>query len=492
MEAQTQSQFDVKYAIRTLVLFGLAIVTVMYVEIMLTPVLPRLALDYNVTVGQTTLVLALYTVFGTAITPILGKLGDIYGKKRIMMYVLICYSGMVTITSFTPDFSALLISRTFQGVGLAIIPLAFSIAREQFPRKMIPRAQALISAMLVGGIGLGLSVGAFVANSFGWQTNYHIAAPVVIILTVLIFYQVRESTFRNRRAKLDYAGSAMLGSSLAMIVLGLSEGPQWGWSSPQILALLGVGMLLLIPLMLFERKIKEPLLNFTQLRERNVLVSNILAVTTGTAILLTFTSMIYKLEDAKPSGYGHDILMSGLYLLPFAVVMLIVSYPVGILTSRVGVKPLLLVGSIIGALGSILLSTETSSIQIPEYISVISLGLSFLIVSRQVLLVLSIKPADMGSMTSINQVFFNIGQSLGPAIAASILSTFASAIVLSGHAHLFPTPEAFRYISWLAAFLFIVSFVIALFVKEIIGRKIKDSNYDKEEVVKSQESVENT
>ena len=417
MEASAQSQFDMKYAIRTLVLYGLAIVTVMYVEIMLTPVLPRLALDYNVTVGQTTLVLALYTVFGTAIIPIVGKLGNIYGKKRIMMYVLVCYSAMVTITSFTPDFTALLISRTFQGVGLALIPLAFSLAREQFPRKMIPRAQGLISAMLVGGIGLGLSVGALVANSFGWQANYHIAAPVVIVLTVLIFYQVRESTFRNLHAKLDYAGSAILGSSLAMIVLGLSEGSQWGWTSIQILGLLGVGGLLFIPLVLFERRIKEPLLNFTHLKERNVLVSNFLAVTTGTAILLTFTSMIYKLEDAKPSGYGHDILTSGLYLLPFAIVLLVVSYPVGILISRLGVKPFLLVGCIIGALGSILLSTETSSIQIPEYIAVVSLGLSFLFVSRQVLLVLSVKPTEMGSMTSINQVFFNVGQSLGPVIA---------------------------------------------------------------------------
>jgi MFS family permease len=467
--AAPPSQFDTKYAVKTLTLFGLLVVTVMYIEIMLTPVLPRLALEYNVTVGQTTLILALYTVFGTAITPIVGKLGDIYGKKRVLMYILATYSAMVTVTSFTFNFTTLLISRTFQGVGLAVIPLAFSLAREQFPRQMIPRAQALISAMLVGGIGLGLSVGAFVANGYGWQTNYHIAIPVVIVLTLLIAHVVKESVYRNVHAKLDFVGSTILGGSLAMVVLGFSQGSQWGWTSTPILGLLSLGVLLFIPLVLFERRLKgkEPLLNFSKLRQQNIIVSNVLAVTTGAAILVNFASMIYELEDAKPEGYGQDIFTTGLYILPFALVMLVASYPVGVLISKVGVKPFLLIGSVIGTLGSALLSTGTTAVQIPEYVSVVSLGITMLIVSRQVLLVLSVEPSEMAALTSINQVFLNIGQSLGPPIAASILSAYASSVVIAGHVFSFPTAEAFQYTFWFSSTLFIASFLIALFGKEI-------------------------
>jgi MFS family permease len=470
-DTTVQSTFDLGYARRTLVLFGLVVLTVFYVEIMMAPSTPKILLDYKVTLGETSLVLALYTVFGTAITPIVGKLGDIYGKKKVLTYVLIAYSAMVITTSFTPDFTTLLISRTFQGVGLTVIPLAFSLAREQFPRQMIPRAQAVISGMVFAGIGLGLSAGAFVSNYYGWQANYHIASPIVIALTALIISSVKESAFKNPHAKLDYIGSALFGASLAMIVLGLSQGSQWGWNSTPILTLLSVGGLLLVPLVLVERKIKDPLLNFAQLRVRNIAVSNILAFTTGNSIVLAFSSLVYKLEDAKPIGYGYDILTTGLYILPVAIVVLIVSYPLGVLNSKFGVKPFLLIGGAIGLVGSLLLSTESTAIQIPEYISVAALGFAMLMVSRQILLVLSAKPTEMASQTSINQVFFNVGQSLGPAISALILSTYASNVIFAGHTFSLPTAQAFEYTFWIVAATFIASFLVALLAKEVLSTK---------------------
>jgi MFS family permease len=466
-------QFDSKYANRALVLFGLVVILVMYVEIMLAPSIPRIRLDYSVTLGETSLILALYTIFGTAITPIVGKLGDIYGKKKVLMYVLFAYSIMVTRTSFTPNFTTLLVSRTFQGVGLTVIPLALSLAREQFPRELVPRAQALISAMMMAGIGLGLSAGAFVSNSFGWQANYHIATPIVIALTLFVALVVRESPYKNAHARLDYVGSLILGSSLAMIILGLAEGSQWGWTSLPILGLFSIGGLLFAPLVLYERRVKQPLLDFAQLKARNVMVSNFLALTTGAAVLLSFTSLIYKLESARPSGYGYDILTTGLYILPWALVMLFSSYPIGVLSSRFGVRPFLLIGSLVAALGFILMVTQTTAIQIPEFISLGAIGMAMVIVSTQVLLVLSTKPTEMASITSINRVFFNLGQSMGAPIAASILSTYVATVAFAGRVYSYPSAEAFQYTFWLGAGLFAASFLISLFAREVIGRKAK-------------------
>ena len=380
---------------------------------MLTPSLPAIAKDYGVTSGQVSLVLALYTVFGTAINPIVGKLGDIYGKKKILTLVLIIYSITVTITSFAPTFNVLLLSRTFQGIGLGIFPLAFSLVREQFPRNLVPKAQGLISAMFGAGLAFGLPIGAFIANQYGWQTNYHIATPVVLALTVLIIYTVRESVYKNRAARMDYVGAGTLGLSLGLIVLGLSEGSVWGWTSPLVLGMVVVGGLLLVPLILYERRIKEPVLNFGQLRIRNVLVANVMAVITGIAMLLAFQSIVYQLEDIPPAGYGFDIFNAGLYLLPLGIVMLVVTYPVGILISKIGVKPFLIVGSIIGSIGFLLMATATSAIEIPLYLSVASVGLAMLFVAAQNLLVLTVKPMEMGIATSMNTVFRNVGQSLG-------------------------------------------------------------------------------
>src|SRR5579864_7299345 len=215
--APPKQQFDLKYANRNLVLFAVLAATVMYIEIMLTPSLPKIASDFKVTSGQVSLILALYTVFGTVINLIVGKLGDIYGKKKILTAVLIIYSIMVTLTSFAPTFNLLLISRTFQGIGLGIFPLAFSLVREQFPRNLVPRAQGLISAMFGAGLALGLPIGAFVTQQYSWETNYHLATPIVIALTILIFFTVKESIYRNPNSKMDYLGSGMLGASLAMI-----------------------------------------------------------------------------------------------------------------------------------------------------------------------------------------------------------------------------------------------------------------------------------
>ena len=153
---------------------------------------------------------------------------------------------------------------------------------------------------------------------------------------------------------------------------------------------------------------------------------------TGLAMLLAFQSIVFQLEDIKPVGYGFDIFLAGVYLLPLAIVMLVVAYPVGILISKYGVKPFLIAGSVIGAVGFLLISTATTAIQIPEYLSIASVGLAMLMVSMQNLLVLTVKPKEMGLATSMNTVFRNVGSSFGAPIAGSILSTFTITVVLGG------------------------------------------------------------
>ena len=214
---------------------------------------------------------------------------------------------------------------------------------------------------------------------------------------------------------MDYVGSTALGLALALIVLGLSEGPTWGWTSISVLGMLAAGVLLFVPLIPYERRLKEgAVLDFAQLRVRNVLLSNILGAIAGLSMLLAFQSVVFQLEDIKPVGYNFDIFTAGLYLLPLAIVMLIVAYPVGMMISKIGVKPFLIVGSIIGAFGFLLISTATSAFQIAAYLSIASVGISFIMVAMQNLLVLSVSPSEMGLATSMNTVFRNVGQSMEP------------------------------------------------------------------------------
>lgn len=486
-ETAPRPKYDLKYANRSLILFALLAALVLYVDIMLTPSLPTIATQYKVDPAQVSLILSLYTVFGTALNPLVGKLGDIYGKKKILMIVLISYSVMVTTTSFAPDFNILLISRTLQGVGLSIFPLAFSLVREQFPRERVPKAQGLLSAMFGVGTAVGLVVGALVANSYGWQANYHIATPLIIVITILIFLTIKESIYKTTM-KLDYIGATLLGLALSMIVFGLSEGSSWGWTSWPILVLIIGGILLFVPLVPYERRIQGAILDFKLLKIRNVVVSNGIGLTFGMSMFLAFQALSYQLELPSPVGYNFDILTTGLHFLPLAIGMLLVTYPVGALIAKYGAKPFLILGNIIGAIGFFLISTATNTTEIAIFLLIGSMGLGMLAVSMQNLLVLTVRTQEMGLATSMNTVFRNVGSSLGAPIAGSLIATYTATYmvkVVQGKASVvvpmvLPTLQAFQYAYYIAAIAFVASLVLSLFAMEIMGKraKIKDTLSD--------------
>ncbi|MGA2663401.1 MAG: MFS transporter [Nitrososphaerales archaeon] len=465
-----EQAFDSGYANRTLVLLSVVAGLIIYVDIMLTPALPKIVAEYGVTIDQASLLISLYTVLGVAVIPIFGKLGDIYGKKRVMMYILVTYVVAATATSFAPSFDLILVSRFVQGVGLGVFALCFSLAREQFPRKLVPRAQGVISAVQLSGGALGLLGGALVTSDFGWQGNYHIAVPVIAVLTALIYFVVRESPNKKPGVSLDYVGAAWLGASLIAIVLGLSEGTSWGWTSTSILGLLIAGTVALVPLGLYERRVAEPVLDLKLLRQRNVMVANLLVVSFGLSSGIAFQALVYALELPPPSGFGISIIEVGLYLLPLVVVTLPVALGVATLIPKYGVKPFLYAGSLLAAAGFFLLSTYTGPLQMAAYLMVYAFGGGMLTVSIQNLLVLSIAKGEMSLGTSLNTTFRYVGQTLGAPIAGALLSTFVASYSVSGQVISLPTRAAFQYCFYAPVVAFIAVGLLSIFAREVIGK----------------------
>ena len=457
-------KYDVGYANRALALLAVVAGLIYYVDTMLTPALPKIVAEYGISIDYASLIISLYTVFGVAVIPIFGKLGDIYGKKRVMMYILVVYLVAATATSLAPNFNLILVCRFIQGVGLGVFALAFSLAREQFPRKLVPKAQGVISAVQVSGGALGLFGGAVITNKFGWQGNYWIAIPIMAVLTALIFLVVRESTERKPGVKLDYVGAAWLAASLTAIVLALSEGPTWGWTSTKILGLLVIGPLLLVSLPFYERRVAEPVLNLKLLSQRNVMAADLLVICFGLALGMAFQGLVYALELPPPSGFGIGIVSVGAYLLPLVFVVLPVALIVGRAIPKYGVKPFLYLGSAIAAVAFFLLSTYTSPSQIEAYLILYAFGSGMLSVSIQSLLVLSIAKSEMALGTSLNTAFRYVGSSLGAPVAGALLSTY----VIS--ATMLPTRAAFQYCFYVSVAAFILVGLVSTFAREVIGK----------------------
>ena len=303
---KTVETFDRHYANRIMLLLAGIVLVVLYIEGMLTPSLPTIQSDFGVDAGQVTLIISAYAAAGVALSPVIGKLGDIYGKRKIMIAVMFTYAAAVSVTGFSPTFAFMVGARTIQGIGLTIMPLGMSLMREEFPKEMVPRAQGILSAMFGIGFAISLPLGSWVSQDYGWRTTYHTAVPFVVVMAILVFLLVKESPYRRPETRVDYLGALFLGLGLAGIVAALSQGEAWGWTSPLTVGFATLGAVMFIPFVLVERgltvKKREPIVDVHLLAERNVTVTNVVLTVAGLGMYLALFSLIYQFEFPLASG----------------------------------------------------------------------------------------------------------------------------------------------------------------------------------------------
>ncbi len=479
---KTLATFDRTYANRVMFLLMAIVTIVLYIEGMLVPSLPTIQSDFRVDSAQASLVVSVYAVFGVAMSPVVGKLADIYGKRKVLIAVMLGYAAAVSVTGFSPNFSFMIASRTFQGVGLTIFPVGMALVREEFPRELVPRAQGLLSAMFGIGFAISLPLGSWVSQSYGWRDTYHTAIPFVVLLAILVVLLVRESGYKRPNVRVDYVGAALLGGGLGGVVTALAQGESWGWTSGLTLGFAVIGAFLFVPFILYEARWKklgrEPIIDNKLLVERNVAVTNLVLTVVGLAMNLALFSLIYQFEFPLASG-GYNasftalhpdfnILDAGLYIVPLALSMTGVAVVAAVFVNRTGVKPLAFAGTAITGLGFYLVSTVSSLTQALVIEVVIGAGIALLNSSIINLLVLTVDPKDMGQATAMNSVFRNIGSSVGAPIAGSLLATYVLTNGPLGGLGL-PAHLAFQYAYWIAAIVTVIGGVAIVFGQEVLG-----------------------
>jgi len=476
---KTLENFDSHYANRVMVILAGIVVVVLYIEGMLTPSLPTIQSDFHVDTAQVSLILSAYAASGVALSPVIGKLADIHGKRKILSAVMLGYAAAVSVTGFSPNFTFMVAARTIQGIGLTIMPVGMSLVREEFPRELVPRAQGLLSAMFGIGFVISLPLGSFVSQNYGWRDTYHSAIPFVVLLAILVVLYIRESPYRRPDIKVDYVGAALLGGALAGVVVALSQGQAWGWLSVRTIAFLAAGLFLFVPFALYEgwwkRKSREPIVDGKLLRERNVTVTNAVLTVVGLGMTLALFALIFQFEYPSVSGgYNSsfptfDILSAGLYIIPLAVGMIVVATIASFVVSRTGVKPLALAGTGLSAFGFYLVSIAASLTQVLVYEFVVGAGLALLNASVINLLILTVDPKDMGQATAMNNVFRNVGSSVGSPVAGSLLATYVTTFTL-GPIHIgVPSHLAFQIAFWIAAVVVLAGGLAVLFGEEVLG-----------------------
>ncbi|MCI4351398.1 MAG: MFS transporter [Thermoplasmata archaeon] len=474
-----------------LILSGAALM-VTYVETMVVPALVRFQIFFDhPPISTVAWILSAYLLVGVVSTPIFGKLGDLYGKKRILVVVMSVYAVAVTFAGFTPDIASaagisrgnaiylLILVRGVQGLGMAMFPLAFAMVGEEFPPNKVAGAQGAISAMFAAGAGLGLAGGAYLTQTLGWQFTYHSVIPVAILMVILTIVYLRESRVRLQ-AKLDIPGATLLGGALATFLVALSEGGYWGWTNWSAASVGGLAfgvpdffvlaIAFTVAFLLWEPRARAPIVDFVRLAERNIAISNAVAVTAGAAMFLIFvgTSLLAQLPHV---GLGLSVLTYGLLALPTPIAMMVFAPIVGKSIGRFGPKPAMLYGAALMTVGGLLLAVfnrtwlELMLATIPAFVGIVTCFIAMTNV-----IVLSSRREETGIQTGMNATFRTLGQSLGPVMATAILSTasttFFLTVVTNGRTVMVPATVpalvAFQYVFLAAALLGVVSFLLSL------------------------------
>ncbi len=487
-------EYDLNYAKRALFILAPIAIMVMYTEAMLIPSLPTIASDFSVNSATVSWVLTAYLISGVVANPIVGKLGDIYGKKRMLTIVMSIYALAVTLNGFAPNFAAFVTFRVLQGIGLGMFPLAFSLIREEFPPRLVPKAQGIVSAMFGIGSAISLPIAGYVAQTFGWQYTYHTVIPVVILLDILTVKYIKESRFVNRESKIDYVGAAMMGTSLTLMTLGFSEAPTWGWTSLDFFSVMVAGITLFSLFIFYQSRAKFPLISTKLLSKRNVLVANMAAFVAGISMFMAYQSLSYLYELPSPTGFGLDILGTGLLLLPVSLMQVVGAGIASRSVVRSGTKPVLVGASALVSVFYFLLGlvsingSTTGEFPITALAAMMMLGSSMLNVVLINVLTFSVERSSLGIATGMNTVFRLMGGAFGPSIAGSLLATYYSYYVypvdMNGVINYItvklPTDFAFQATFFVAAAVGLVMIVIGLLSRNIDLSKLPSPERRKE------------
>jgi len=430
-------------------------------QTMVFPSLAAFQREFGTTTAWATWVVTAFLVSGAVMTPILGRLGDQYGKARMLQVSLALFVLGCLGASTAWSIWALIGFRAVAGAGAALFPLSFAIIRDEFPPDRVKVGIGLMSAVFGVGGGFGIVLSGFVVDNLGWRYLFLFGFVPVTVAIVLIRRYVPESPVRSR-APLDIPGAALLSSALVTLLIGLTEGESWGWTSGRLVGALALAVVLFACWVVVERRSRAPMVDLDMLSERTVLLTNITTLIAGFALFGCFVLVPRFVETSASEGYGFgaSATIGGLYLLPSSLALLFAGPVAGLAGRRWGSKVPLAAGMLlIGVSATLLGFAHDRPWHIVAATLALGAGVGAALASAAALVTENVRATETGVATGINTVVRMVGAVIGGQIAAALLTaeTIGDTTVPAAHAY----TTAFA----LSAVAALVAFVVALSIE---------------------------
>jgi MFS family permease len=446
---------------------------VMYAETMLIPALPDLIDEFKVSYSTSSWILSAYLIPGAVMTPIAGKLSDIYGRKKVLLVIMTVYAVGISLAGFAENIYFLFVSRAIQGIGIAMFVIAFSIIRDQFPRDRISIGQGIISSMFASGAVIGLLMGGFIISNFGWRATFLSAVPITIVLFIIIWRFKYDAKPQADKVKLyvsrtvDIKGAVTLAVFVTSFLLALTllETDQ-GSNMANMAAFLTTGIVSLMVFIVVERRSKEPLVDLQLITHKLILPANLIIMVVGFSMFMVFQTIPVLVRNPVPLGFGGDAAAVGYTQLPFAIVLLVFGPTSGFIVSKLGsVKPIIMGTAISAAAFFGLVAFHEGWAAVAVNLAVLSTGLSLTNVGAMNVTILATPAEFIGMSLGMNNLLRILGSSVGPALAGVYMQTFQTTAEVAGTYMVFPSMRAYSVIFLTAMMLSILSIGLAFYLK---------------------------
>ncbi|MCG8968020.1 MULTISPECIES: MFS transporter [Streptomyces] len=441
---------------------ALAGIVVSLMQTLVIPIVPELPKLLDAPASDAAWAVTATLLAAAVATPVVGRLGDMAGKRRMLLFSLVLLIAGSVVCGLSDSLVPMVAGRAMQGLSAAVIPLGISIMRDELPAERLAGATALMSASLGVGGALGLPAAALIADNLDWHMLFWTSGALGAVALVLVLALVPESAVRTG-GRFDVLGGIGMAAGLVCLLLAISKGADWGWTSGLTLGLFTAAVLILLVWGRWELRTPQPLVDLRTTARRQVLFTNLASIAVGFSMfaMSLVLPQLLQLPEATGYGLGRSLLTAGLVMAPSGLVMMAFA-PVSAKVSKArGPKVTLMIGALIVAAGyglNIALMSEVWHLVLVS--CVIGAGIGFTYGAMPALIMGAVPASETAAANSLNTLMRSIGTSVASAIAGVILAQMT--VSLGGFA--LPSESAFKVVMGIGAGAALLAFVIASFI----------------------------
>ncbi|MFD9980772.1 MFS transporter [Streptomyces massasporeus] len=399
---------------------GILMAVMQTVVVPLLPDLPRLT---GASAGTVSWMVTATLLSGAVLTPVLGRAGDMYGKRRVLMAALGLMTAGSVLCALTSDIAVLIAARTLSGAAAAVVPLSISILRDELPPQRRGSAVALMSSTVGIGAALGLPLAAVIVQYANWHTMFWVTSLLGAAGVTLVWWAVRESPVREP-GRFDVPGTVGLATGLVCLLLGVSQGGQWGWGSARVVGLFAAAVVVLALWSWQQLRAERPLVDLRLVGQPRVGLSHVAALLAGFAFYANtlVTAQLVQAPAATGYGLGLSIVATGLCLLPSGIVMLLLSPVSARISAARGPRITLALGAAVIAAGYAVRIADSRELwMIIAGATVVAVGTTLAYSALPTLILRAVPPEQTASANGVNVLMRTIGQAGSSAAVAAVL-----------------------------------------------------------------------